>query len=101
MSTQAAIPAQYIGWSDIALFATFENGHIAADEIYFLCVQFRKNFQFKKPLKIYVFSKICYYLPFTSMKNRKKNFMGKFLFDLVEENHFVKVVFLTLSFKKI
>ena len=59
MSTQAAIPAQYIGWSDIALFATFENGHIAADEIYFLCFQFRKIFNLKKPLKSMFFSKIC------------------------------------------
>ena len=28
-------PEVQVGWSDLALFAIFESGHIAADEIYF------------------------------------------------------------------
>ena len=32
-----------LGWSDIVLFAIFENGHTAADQVIFLWVQFQKN----------------------------------------------------------
>ena len=92
----------HIGQGWYSTFWSFrKRAHCCRWGLFFKCSILR-NFHFQKTLKNDVFSKICYYLPFTSTKNReKKNFMGKFLFDLVEENHFVKVVFLTLSFKKI
>ena len=60
-----------IGWHDIALFEIFNNGHIAADQVFVM--------------------KICRNLLFTSRNSKQKwclNFlgpkMGKFVFDLVK-----------------
>ena len=76
--SQVKFPDNWIGWSKIALFALFEDGHIAADQL------FDKEFNSKKSadkvkkkhfipgaLKIYV------YLPFASKNNHKNKFRNK------------------------
>ena len=66
-----------VGWSDIALFAIFENGHYAADQVYFYESNLKKIVEFdrmrgnvffpqkiKETLKLnFLFLKICKYLP--------------------------------------
>ena len=35
-----------LGWNDVALFDIFENGHIAADQVYFFVFKFLKIVEF-------------------------------------------------------
>ena len=78
-----------LGWSDIVLFAIFENGHTAADQVIFLWVQFQKIGELASrargacAAKIYLLNiqrnlknEYCFlpnfiYLPFTAKNNRQ------------------------------
>ena len=78
-----------LGWSDIALFAIFVNGHIAADQLHLYPFNSEKSSSFatqtprsraarffhlfyQRSLQNSYFLKICKYLPFTLKSNRPK-----------------------------
>ena len=72
--------AYFIGWSDWALFAVFDIGHIAADYFYEFNSQKIGSARSAKilfskstgPQNEYLQLKDCKYLPFNSNKNRQK-----------------------------
>ena len=74
-----------VGWSDLLLFAIFENGRIAADQVYFyeLIPKNRQRFHYQKitgSLKMNIFFKMCkYFLLYQRTLAKKENSKLKYL----------------------